>query len=193
MDESDAIPKGEPTTQLQRFSGFALCHICYSPVSLIFAHLFYTVAGELGAVMTAMLPIALIALYFPLGMLTARLSGWTRPQTRREKVWVIALPTLMAWLWVAVVLLSIGGAPEELFLWVFGISLLLAAPSSLFVMTLIAFWDWAMLPATGDPFVILGSFGIVAGILPTLLFALGSFYQAGWRSSPVIEKGETNG
>lgn len=119
-----------------------------------------------------LLPVVLIALYFPLGVLTAWMSEWTPPQTAQEKRRAVLLPTLVAWSWVGVVLLSVVGDVGELLMSVFTISFFFAAPSSLFTITYALCLPWrgsGLLAA-------LGVWGMIAGFLPPLLFAAGSFW-----------------
>ncbi len=176
MDEKNAVPSKKPTTVSQRFNGFAVCHLAYSLLSLIPAFCVYmkVVEAPFLAVTLWLLPVVLIALYFPMGMLAAWVSEWTPPRTLRERWLAIALPTLAAWLWVVFVLVCIVGEWGDLFMLVLALSFLLAAPSSLFVVTLCG---WSLLLGNSG-LVALGVCGLIAGALPPLLFALGSFWQA---------------
>lgn len=186
MDEVNAIPGPKPTTVVQRFGGFAAAHITYSLLSLIPLYLLAVGSGN-GLIGIGLfwwtIPLGLIALYFPLGMFTAWFAKWNPPRTGRERRLTVLLPTLVAWIWVCVVLMSVMGEWEELFVAVFAKSFLFAAPSSLFV---IFFMGLLLSLLTGEEngmtvTVILGFSGLIAGLLPSLLFALGSFWQSGRR------------
>ena len=181
MDEQrTCVPK--PTTQAQRFGGFAVTHITYSVISL------FPMLGGFGWTLDSTLfplvwlvPILAMLLYFPLGILTAWISGWTSPQTGREKRMAVLLPTLVAWFWVILVLISIAGQWETLFMGVLTVSFLFAVPSSLFTITLSAASPWWI----SGLIVPLGLSGLVAGFLPPFLFALGSFWQSGRKGKKV--------
>lgn len=170
--------KGQ-TKVSQRFGGFAVCHMAYSVLSLVPIFFFYMMEWEtnFGELILWVVPLALMLFYFPLGVLVAWMSEWARPQATRERVLAIALPTLVAWIWVGVVLGSMAAEAGDLLIAVYGVSVLFAAPSSLFVLI---FTGW--LPAS-SLWVALGTVGLLAGFLPPFLFALGSFWQAGRRES----------
>ena len=98
----------------------------------------------------------------------AWLEEWTPPQTKKEKYKTVMQPALVAWGWVLVVFFSIWIEAEELLLAVFFISMIFAMPSSVFSLVVFATnGEWSAL--------LLG--GILSGLLPPLLFALGSFWQ----------------
>ena len=167
--ESGEIPAKKPTTTAQRFGGFAVAHLAYSLLSSPVFFLLFSAEEE---VLLWLVPLGMMALYYPLGRLTAWLEEWTSPQTGRERILAVVWPTLVAWSWVCVVLVSLAGEWGDLLIPVFGLSVLLAAPSSLF--TLVFFSGLSR----AGMMVSLGFTGLFAGILPPLFFALGSFRQA---------------
>lgn len=162
--------KKKETTVFQRVKGFAACHILFSLTSLMCV--LYPLLPNGSEVGFFILVISMMLIYFPLGVLKAWLSNWTEPQTQQKKALAVLLPAIVAWVWVGIVLVTIMGEMEELFMVVFAISFLFAVPSSLFVVMLFIFLPHATL-TTG-----LGFCGLMAGFLPPLLFALGSFWQA---------------
>ncbi len=175
MDESHVK---KPITIAQRFGGFAATHIAYSLLCLLSLYLAGSGIGLVGlGLIWWMLPLTLVALYFPLGMLIAQLTKWTPPGTGRERRLAILLPTLVAWTWVCVVLVMVVGEWEEPFMAILAISFFFAAPSSILVTILIG-----PLSQISDNLILsLGLSGLISGLLPPLLFALGSFWQAGRR------------
>lgn len=176
MNDPAPFPVKSPTAA-QRFGGFAAAHTTYSLLCLIPLYLFAESSGRgfVGFVWT--LPAVLILLYLPLGMFTAWIGKWGCPRTRQERGLAILLPVLVAWTWVLVVLISVIGEWETLFLSVFTVSILLAVPSSLFVITLMGL-IFRLTEGEGSLAVVLGLCGLLSGFLPPLLFALGSFYQS---------------
>lgn len=186
MDEANARPTPKPTSVAQRFGGFATAHIMYSLLSLLPLYLLAVGSGD-GLVGVALfwwtIPLGLIALYFPLGMFTAWLSKWTPPGTARERRMAVLLPTLVAWTWVCVVLAVVMGEWEEPFMAILFLSFFFAAPSSLLVILLMGTLSGSSLIPT------LGLSGLIAGFLPPLLFALGSFHQANRMAERAGERG----
>ena len=185
MDEN-TLPQAEAplysapklTTASARFGGFALSHLTFSVLLAVFSPFFL---GALEALWPAsewllpLIPILMMGMYFPMGVFASYLGEWTQPQTTRERFLAVAQPTAVAWAWVAVVLLSVNAewnGSGDIVLAVVFTSFFLAAPSSIFVLCAIPFlsykstwWD-------------LGAVGLLAGILPPLLFAWGSFSQS---------------
>ena len=184
MNEKTATPlSGAPgdfyTPQKERFLGFAMGHFTLSLLTILLlwcggAFLGRSTFTEWANLVGPLLP---VAAYFPGGYLVSALCGWSPPETGEAALLAVMLPTAGAWLWVAVILISIGG--DLLFALVFGISIFLAAPSSLFVLGMLFSCDWLLFADNG--LVALGLCGLLSGLLPPLLFALGSFWQAGRR------------
>ena len=171
MPLNNESERGKAPTVAQRFAGFAECHILYSLIScpVLFALGWIPIDSMF---ITVGVVILLLLLYFPLGKLKASFSSWAAPRVLQEKVLAVLLPTIVAWIWVLVVLVSVISEMPDLFMVVFAASFLFALPSSLFVVTL-----FALLPSASFTMG-LGVWGLVAGILPPLLFALGSFVQS---------------
>lgn len=162
-----------PTTARQRFGGFAVCHLgfsiflsCSCPIwiRLFFMELVWAKSFLLGTFF--------MAAYFPMGYLTAAMEEWTVPQSSREKCLAVVYPMVVAWLWVAVVLVALFGDIDALFLVAVVLSLFLAMPSSGFVLI------FGFVGGNDVGFVLIG---LLAGFLPPFLFALGSFWQASRR------------
>lgn len=110
--------------------------------------------------------------YFPLGMATAWLNNWTVPLTDRERWQAVIYPTAVAWAWVGVVVLSLSAANGPLLVMAFYASVLLAAPSSGLVLMAMPLWG-----AYGTLEALILT-GLLAGILPPLLFTWGSFWAS---------------
>lgn len=160
----------DPTTVGQRFGGFAICHLTYS----ILLAVSFPVWIELcvSEVTLPLVGLCLMAAYFPLGYLTAYLEEWTVPQNSREKCMAVGYPVVVAWIWVTVVWITLFPESGDFLPVVVVISLFLAAPSSFFVL----FFGLA-----GNSVVDFALVGLVAGFLPPLFFACGSFWQASRR------------
>lgn len=171
VSEPVALPPA--TTTKERFKGFALYHVVYSFLFLIcFALVFpffttgiFTISSSLFYSVMPLFGILSMALYFPLGMRKAKQGHWTVP-SGKELCLAVLLPCLISVSWVFLFPLS-----NELFLFYFLISAIFAAPSSLFVIVAI------VLSLTSDLSVCIFA-GLFAAVLPPLLFALGSFWQA---------------
>lgn len=175
----------ERITPLERFCGFATYHfgvsaliscVMLSGFFVILPPILDVVAGSrAGSLLTAL---SMLLIYIPLGMAAAGNREWIMPQTTKEKVLAVTQPTAVAWLWVGLVLLLMtldgDAALNGLFI-VFILSVLLAAPSSLFVLVSIEWWGYGTrlerIPA-------LALIGAMAGFLPPLFFAWGSFWQS---------------
>lgn len=174
MDEISGAPVQKPTTVAQRFGGFAAAHITYSLLSL--PCLIFGGMVPVWPVLIWLYPVAAMIFYFPIGMFTAWLSEWSPPQSGRERQLAVLLPALVAWIWVGIVLISVTGEWGELFMAIFAISFLFATPSSLF--SIIFLGTFSHLTGDGGLAVSLGLCGLLAGFLPPLFFALGSFWQS---------------
>ena len=189
MNEN-ALPSGEsrqpgvpkPTSAATRFGGFAICHLCASLLvtpCIILCILLVWDVHEWSVVPAVVLVLFLMmGMYFPLGMLTAWIDNWTVPKTDRDRFLAVAQPTAVAWIWVVIVLGCIqleGEGTGELVLAVALISCGCAAPSSIFVLCSMGL----LMPHSHEGMLCaLMLTGVLAGILPPLLFAWGSFWQA---------------
>ena len=172
------------TTQEERFGGFALAHFGLSGLdfSLAWLGLPALVLGSsepsIGALIS-LVGAALLA-YFPLGMFAAWLGRWTAPFTAGGRGWAIAYPTAVAWTWVGFVVIAWGTADEALLLLAFMVSITLAIPSSGLVLVCAPLWE-------NDGVLGLALIGLLAGVLPPLLFAWGSFCQARWAKKRTLK------
>lgn len=174
------------TTQQERFGGFALAHFGLSGLgfSLVWLGLPAMVLGsaELSIGALIFLVGAALLAYFPMGMFAAWLGGWTSPFTDEERWRAVVYPTAAAWAWVGFVVIAWGTADEALLLLAFIVSITLAFPSSGFVIITMALWenDYSNLES-------LALVGLLAGVLPPLLFAWGSFCQARWAEKRALK------
>lgn len=170
-----AVPR---TTLGDRFLGFTVSHIV---LSMLGAALVYEVLGRFssGGLLPFVAESLLILVYFPLGAYAAFEGRWTCP-TDEEKLLAVLQPALVAWAWAGLVIFSPWGGAEVLLIPAFFISVILASPSSGFVILCVlclpyrerlAWWCFA---------------AFLAGFLPPLLFALGSFWQSGRMERAVI-------
>lgn len=167
----------KPTTLGARFSGFAAGHFCLSLCGAAVAYL----AARLLINSTALCAVGaavLMLAYFPAGAMVASENHWTRPENEKEQFLAVLQPALVAWAWAAVVLVTLlrGGLPDWMWV-VVPVTLILAFPSSAFVILC------AVLGSNVDLYPNLylwwGRVAFLAGLLPPLLFALGSFWQSG--------------
>ena len=165
------------TTQQERFGGFALAHFGLSGLgcSVWLGMFWMDLDVAVPLVITALLA------YFPLGMFAAWLGRWTAPFTAEEQWRAIAYPTAVAWAWVGFVVIAWGTANEALLLLAFIVSISLAFPSSGLVLVCAPLWE-------NDGVLGLALVGLLAGVLPPLLFAWGSFCQARWAQKRAAKK-----
>lgn len=180
--ERAGVPSGTPgrTTWKQRFCGFAYCHFAYSLFSLLFV-LVWIVVGRVTEnlengyfILDGLMwveGILSMVLYFPLGMLETKWEKWTAP-TGKEVLLAVILPCLVSIPWAGTVLIGMGVEAWGILALCLGpISFMLAGPSSYFV----AFFS-TRLPGSGFENVVIA--GLLAAVLPPLLFAFGSWWQA---------------
>ena len=93
----------------------------------------------------------------------------------------MAYPTAVAWIWVGVVISALLSGNGPFFMLIFPTSMLFAAPSSVFILVTLPLWD------RGELWGGLALVGLLAGVLPPLLFAWGSFCQAQWAEKRVLK------
>lgn len=171
----------EPTTLSERFSGFANGHFSITFVVALFAYFGFFICGAIVKdrlwinVIMIIATILSIGVYFPAGALTAKGGEWTVPK-EEDKILAVLQPAVAAWVWVAIVIFAVL-TDGLLALCVFFISMLFAAPSSIFVLCFSGFWASSGLYGEGMV-ELLFLIGLIAGFLPPLLFALGSFWQS---------------
>lgn len=162
------------TTQQERFGGFALAHFGLS--GAMWLGIFCIDRGLFAFVVPSLLA------YFPLGVFAAWLGRWTAPFTAGERWQAVAYPTAVAWAWVGFVVLAAYTTDETLLLLAFIFSITLAAPSSGFVLITMVLWENDYNSLEG-----LALAGLLAGVLPPLLFAWGSFCQARWAEKRILK------
>ena len=126
--------------------------------------------------------------YLPLGWLVARCFRWPMP-TRKQSIRAVLLPAGIAWLWAGMA--ALGLYTEELAMAaVFGMpAFFLASPSLLFVLTFMP-WVARLFGGTGfqgGVFPLLGVGIFFAGLLPPLLFHLGSWLYSVGKKTPETE------
>lgn len=190
LQEPVQPPERKATTLDARFNGFAAAHLSLSALVLLAIMVLprlttMTTKTALWNWFEEGVPLVvalLMGIYFPLGMLVARVKKWTAPQTRRERVLAVLRPAAVAWVWALVVLvtvwLNVLGVVEmrpELFMALLTLSFLFASPSS-YVMLFSFAVDWPS--SVAGKVIFLNLQGFLVGLLPPLLFALGSFWQA---------------
>lgn len=174
MDEpliSGPLPP-EPSTA--RLTGaFALAHFPFSILSVLALYLLTTI-DPMWLNRPLVPALVLMALYFPLGLLFGAGIPWARIHTSQELVRAISSQTMIAWGWAAAMFLGFF-----LGIWL-GVVLtfLLAFPSSLFALLFCSLFPDASLPLM---LVSLMALAVPAGLLPPLLFNLGSFCATRWR------------
>lgn len=181
-----------PTTLAARFGWFALGHFL---ISIVLTALFVCVIGPLAAVvmdgapewtasalLAGMTTLALGA-YFLAEAYTASARRWTAPAKDAERFLAILLPTLVAWAWEGAAIAGMAGdfpLLQALAGMLLYSALFLASPSVLFLFFCMGVLHVGMW--LDDPgFWMMAA---LAGALPPLLFALGSFWQAGRRPTP---------
>ena len=144
----------------------------------------YFLAGAYtaSALLAGMTTLALGA-YFLAGAYTASARRWTAPAKDAERFLAILLPTLVAWAWEGAAIAGMAGdfpLLQALAGMLLYSALFLASPSVLFLFFCIGVLHVGMW--LDDPgFWMMAA---LAGALPPLLFALGSFWQAGRRPTP---------
>lgn len=109
--------------------------------------------------------------YLLLGWVVARLAHWPRAG-RRESLWAVLLPAVIAWIWAGCTAFFLYGMTDALAVAAaLGLpAILLASPSLLFV----AAWIATVGGRLGSWNATLGSAIFLAGLLPSLLFWMGS-------------------
>lgn len=175
------------TTTAARFGWFALSHFLISittcavfffgaaPLSLLWSYDWST--ALVPAVWTGMTVLALGS-YFAVGAYIASTRRWSRPSCARERILAVLLPTLVAWCWEGIAIAGMSGdaaAPlSALAGFLLYAALSLATPSVVFI-----FFSFSCLHV--GPWLDDWRFWVtaaLAGLLPPLLFAAGSFWQS---------------
>ncbi len=167
---SDPPPQTPSTARLT--GAFALAHFPFSLLSLFLTlYLFPAINAEFATTWaddTLVPALVLMALYFPLGLLFGAGIPWARVHTPQELVRAISSQAMIAWGWAAAMFstLFLGLWPGVI------LTFFLAFPSSLFALSFCFLFPDASLPLL---LVSLMTLAIPAGLLPPLLFNLGSF------------------
>ncbi len=161
------------STNASRLGGFAAGHFGLSAlcVAAMSNGLFWHV-GPIDSVMA--ITVLFMAFYFPVGIFMGAVAPWARVSTPRELGRALVTQVGAAWMWGWLVLIAIfvPGAIAVL-VWLVFPTLILAAPSSLFVLsTAGAFGGDLMDP---DSFLVWLAAMLAAGLLPPLLYNLGNF------------------
>ena len=187
----------KPTSLAARFGWFALGHFL---ISITLCALFVCVLGPVAAVVIApewaaaallagMTTLALGA-YFIAGAYTAHSRRWTAPAGGRERALAVLLPALAAWAWegTAIAGMASDGSPglQALAGFLLYAALFLAAPSVLFLFFCVGILNVGLWLDEPGFWVM----AFLAGFLPPLLFALGSFWRAGRGPLPSEAPGE---
>ena len=187
-----------PGTALRdRLLGFACGHLVLSvPVGLVLNVvwvallflLFLVEENRLVQLLWYGVPPLLMACYFPAGAVTARVRGWREAPERRVLALSVVLPALAAWAWAAAGLCLFWTTEDGnvlqawLFFGVISATFLLGAPSSLLAVSLWTGGARALeglgLLGPGPAWAVLAAGVLAAGLLPSLLFTLGSLWQA---------------
>lgn len=157
------------TGNAARFGWFAAAHtlwslVCGAPVMWLL--------GESLGVMRLSAAVGMLG-YLLLGGVVARFCHWSVP-TGTQGLFAVLLPAGIAWLWAGITALCLYGSGDTVMLAAaLGLpAFFLAAPSLLFL------WAWmgaaGALLGMGDPRPWLAAAIFLAGLLPPLLFFLGS-------------------
>lgn len=186
------------TTMLARFGRFAAGHfllsictniVCLGLLALLVPLLQF--GQEPAPQAYIVLVVILMGAYFPVGAYTAARQGWTRPSGWLERILAVFLPALVAWAWEGLMIAGLFGSSGRVYtslVMIFiSLSFFLAFPSTFFVF-------FCTLNSLTWP---LGSWhfflvAIMAGLLPPLLFAAGSFWQAWKEECPHDAKQQRN-
>ena len=177
-----------------RFGGFAVGHFAIVLLYILFALLpraEISAPSPLSQVLSALSFFVPILCYLPAGYVVSRLRRWPRPD-RKTAFLSVLFPTLCAWGWVAAsigadIVGSLAGIPElqQAGIWMLFSTLFWATPSALFagfalVLSLVEplFWLWLVCVP-------------LAGLLPPLLFFLGSLLPHSFRrpQPPALPEG----
>lgn len=160
-----------------RFGLFAAAHIVWSLACCLFGMGLLDDDPSLLLLVTAGMMLA----YLPLGWAVAKLARWPKPG-RKESLWAVLLPSLIAWAWAGTTAVCLYWVPDGVGV---GAALglpafLLAVPSLLLTFLVMGVTRTVL----GGLSVVLGIF--LAGLLPSLLFWLGSVW--GGRNANTAEQ-----
>lgn len=170
----------------QRFGGFASGHFV---VTALCAPLLFLVPELLTRFPTPLWALWMMALYVPAGWVVATLRGWTRP-TPKQGVKAVLYPALFAWGWAfggwLLFICPLSPVCNVGFLMLLS-TYFLACPSFMLMLTALSFSLGVPLESSlaGASFLSLWYLCMfLAGLLPPLLFCLGSLLphrvKGGW-------------
>lgn len=153
-----------------RFGGFAAAHVLWSLVCSAF---FLRLLDADPGVLWLSAAVGMLG-YLLLGWATARIFRWPAPSTKARGAFAVALPAGIAWLWAGTTAFCLYGSGDTVMAAAaLGLpAFFLAAPS------LNLIWAWmetvGRALSAGDPQSWLAAAIFLAGLLPPLLFFLGS-------------------
>lgn len=157
------------TGNAARFGWFAAAHLLWS---LMCGVPVLQLLGESLGVMCLSAAVGMLG-YLLLGWVVARFCRWS-PPTGRQALVAVLLPAGIAWLWAGTTALCLYGSGDTVMLAAaLGLpALFLAAPSVLFLYEVMGVAGELL--GGGDPQPWLAAAIFLAGLLPPLLFFLGS-------------------
>lgn len=179
MEHSKEIQLRNPS-QGERFKWFAISHFSISIIGIIGAFLSTVLDGAMIAVLF-LWEVVLLALYVVAGVWVARKRNWNKPQRTRDGVCAFLSPTLVAWAWGGLLLLStvpmfklrLGDVGDILAIVLMYSLLFLAFPSSAAFIMLTLFVGGLDANFTAE-WLLFFVYMLIVGAVPPGLFLLGS-------------------
>ena len=179
MEHSKEIQLRNPS-QGERFKWFAISHFSISIIGIIGAFLSTVLDGAMIAVLF-LWEVVLLALYVVAGVWVARKRNWNKPQRTRDGVCAFLSPTLVAWAWGGLLLLStvpifklrLGDVGDVLAIVLMYSLLFLAFPSSAAFIMLTLFVGGLDANFTAE-WLLFFVYMLIVGAVPPGLFLLGS-------------------
>lgn len=179
MEHSKEIQLRNPS-QGERFKWFAISHFSISIIGIIGAFLSTVLDGAMIAVLF-LWEVVLLALYAVAGVWVARKRNWNKPQRTRDGVCAFLSPTLVAWAWGGLLLLStvpmfklrLGDVGDILAIVLMYSLLFLAFPSSAAFIMLTLFVGGLDANFTAE-WLLFFVYMLIVGAVPPGLFLLGS-------------------
>lgn len=179
MEHSKEIQLRNPS-QGERFKWFAISHFSISIIGIIGAFLSTVLDGAMIAVLF-LWEVVLLALYVVAGVWVARKRNWNKPQRTRDGVCAFLSPTLVAWAWGGLLLLStvpifklrLGDVGDVLAIVLMYSLLFLAFPSSAAFIMLTLFVGGLDANFTAE-WPLFFVYMLIVGAVPPGLFLLGS-------------------
>ena len=179
MEHSKEIQLRNPS-QGERFKWFAISHFSISIIGIIGAFLSTVLDGAMIAVLF-LWEAVLLALYAVAGVWVARKRNWNKPQRTLDGVCAFLSPTLVAWAWGGLLLLStvpmfklrLGDVGDILAIVLMYSLLFLAFPSSAAFIMLTLFVGGLDANFTAE-WLLFFVYMLIVGAVPPGLFLLGS-------------------